>query len=60
LTNDAFYLTATDWVTGDEVFRVYAGNDIAFNPVLGQMHLSPDGDAYIGSLRGIIRFADLP
>jgi hypothetical protein len=60
LTTDAFYLTATDWVTGDEVFRVYAGNGIAFNPVFGQMHLSPDGDAYIGSLRGIIRFADLP
>ncbi len=32
---DAFYFTANDWQTGDEVFRIYGGNGIQFNPVLG-------------------------
>lgn len=55
---DAFYLTANDWATGDEVFRVYTGNDRPFNPVLGQPHLAPDGTAYVGTLEGIIRIGD--
>ena len=59
-TLDAYYFTATDWITGDEVFRIYAGNDIPFNPVLGQIHLHPDGYAYLGSLQGVTRIADTP
>ena len=57
---DAYYFTANDWATGDEVFRVYAGNDLPFNPVLGQPHLHPDGSAFVGTLHGIIRIADVP
>lgn len=57
---DAFYFTANDWVTGDEVFRVYAGDGVAFTPVLGQPHPHPDGYAFIGALHGIVRLADVP
>lgn len=59
-TLDAYYLTANDWVTGAEVFRVYAGNDLPFNPVLGQPHLGRSGAAYVGTLHGIVRVADTP
>jgi hypothetical protein len=59
-TLDAYYFTANDWVTGDEVFRIYAGDGQPFNPVLGQPHLGVDGVAYVGSLQGIIRIADGP
>jgi hypothetical protein len=55
---DAFYFTAVDWETGEEVFRLYTGNGRAFNPVLGQPHLHPDGYAFIGTLHGIVRIAD--
>ena len=59
-TLDAYYFTANDWVTGDEVFRIYAGDGQPFNPVLGQPHLGADGVAYVGSLQGITRIADGP
>jgi hypothetical protein len=58
--DDAYYMTATDWNTGQEVFRKYAGDGINFNPVAGQMHLHPDGYAFLGSLHGITRLADGP
>jgi len=60
LSLDAYYFTAHDWVTGAEVYRVYTGNDLPFNPVTGQAHIGPDGSAYFGSLHGIIRVADGP
>jgi len=59
-TDDAYYMTANDWVTGASVYAIYAGNDLPFNPVMGQPHLGPDGSAYFGSLHGIIRVADGP
>jgi hypothetical protein len=52
---DAYYFTANEWATGTEVFRIYAGNDYLFNPVLGQPHLSQDGAAYMGTMGGIVR-----
>ncbi len=55
---DAYYFTANDYTTGDEVYRVYAGDGRPFNPVLGQPHLGPDGAAYVGTLEGFIRIAD--
>lgn len=55
---DAWYFTANDWETGEEVFRIYAGNDTPWNPAVGQPHLSPEGVAYIGTLHGIARIAD--
>lgn len=57
---DAYYFTANDWETGDEVYRIYAGNDVAFNPANGQPHLHPNGAAYVGALQGIIRISDEP
>ena len=59
-TLDAYYFIASDWTTGAEVWRIYAGNDAPFNPVLGQPHLHPNGAAYVGTLQGIIRIADNP
>jgi len=57
---DAYYFTANDWVTGAEIFRIYAGNDTPFNPVLGQPHIGLDGSVYFGSLHGITRITDGP
>ena len=55
---DAFYLTANDWETGDEVFRVYAGDGRDHDPITGQPHLHPNGSIFVGALGGIMRFRD--
>jgi hypothetical protein len=55
---DVFYLLAHDWRSGAEVFRVYAGDDMAFNPVLGQPHLHPDGRTVMGVFKGVVLFKD--
>ena len=55
---DAYYFTGTDWATGDEIFRKYMGNDNPFNPVTGQLHIGPDGSAYIGTFHGVTRVVD--
>lgn len=55
---DAFHLVAHDWETGQEVFRVYAGDGQLFDPVLGQPHLHPEGQVLIGAMGGVILFRD--
>jgi hypothetical protein len=34
------------------------GNDNPFNPVTGQLHIGPDGSAYIGTFHGVTRVVD--
>lgn len=58
--NDVHYLTATDWDTGQELFRSYVGNDGPYNAITGQFHIGPDGSAYVGTVSGITRVADAP
>jgi hypothetical protein len=55
---DLFYLGAHDWETGAEIFRTYVGNGRAFNPVVGQVHMHPDGALYLGSLGGVTVMRD--
>ena len=56
---DLFYLTATSWQTGEEVFRSYIGDGKNFDPITGQVHIHPDGTLYIGCLRGVVAMRDV-
>jgi hypothetical protein len=56
---DIFYLTATSWETGQEVFRTYIGDGKTFDPITGQVHAHPDGTLYIGCLRGVVAMRDV-
>ena len=47
---DLFYLTATSWQTGEEVFRTYIGDGKNFDPITGQVHIHTDGTLYIGPI----------
>lgn len=57
---DAFYLTANDWETGEEVWRFYAGDGRQYDTITGQPHLHPNGSIFVGALGGIMRFRDAP
>jgi len=56
---DLFYLTATSWQTGEEVFRTYIGDGKPFDPIAGQVHIHPDGTLYIGCLYGVVAMRDV-
>jgi hypothetical protein len=56
---DLFYLTATSWETGDEIFRAYVGNGKDFDPITGQVHIHPDGSLFLGALRGVVLMRDV-
>jgi hypothetical protein len=56
---DLFYLTATSWETGEEIFRTYIGDGRPFDPITGQVHLHPDGTLYMGAVQGVIAMRDL-
>lgn len=51
---DLFYLTASSWQTGEEIFRTYIGNDRPFDPITGQVHIHPDGTLYLGAIQGVV------
>lgn len=55
---DLFYLTATSWETGEEIFRTYIGDGKSFDPITGQVHIHPDGTLYIGCLSGVVAMRD--
>lgn len=55
---DLFYLTATSWETGDEIFRAYVGDGKDFDPIAGQVHIHPDGSLFLGALRGVVLMRD--
>lgn len=56
---DLFYLTATRWDDGEEIFRTYIGDARPFDPITGQVHLHPDGTLYLGAAQGVIAMRDL-
>ncbi|MBW2545918.1 MAG: hypothetical protein JRE82_01545 [Deltaproteobacteria bacterium] len=55
---DLFYLTATSWESGEEIFRTYIGDGRPFDPITGQVHLHPDGTLYMGAVQGVIAMRD--
>jgi len=57
--DDYFYLTATSWETGEEIFRSYIGDGTPFDPITGQVHMHPDGTLYLGALRGVVMMRDV-
>lgn len=56
---DLFYLTATSWDTGIEIFRTYIGNERPFDPITGQVHIHPDGTLYLGAIQGVVAMRDV-
>ena len=56
---DLFYLTATRWEDGVEIFRTYIGNDRPFDPITGQVHVHPDGTLYLGAIQGVVAMRDV-
>ncbi|MGB3052972.1 MAG: hypothetical protein WBB42_18360 [Polyangiales bacterium] len=54
-----FYLTATSWETGEEIFRTYIGDQRPFDPITGQVHAHPDGTFYIGAAQGVVMMRDV-
>jgi hypothetical protein len=55
---DLFYLTATSWETGEDIFRTYIGNERPFDPITGQVHAHPDGTFYLGAVQGLVMMRD--
>jgi hypothetical protein len=53
-----FYLTATSWETGEDIFRTYIGNERPFDPITGQVHAHPDGAFYLGAVEGLVMMRD--
>ena len=56
---DLFYLTATSWEDGEEIFRTYIGDGRPFDPITGQVHLHPDGTVYLGAVQGVVAMRDV-
>ena len=57
--DDAWYLTALDFRTGETVYRRLAGGgDIGYNNNYAPVTIAPDGTAYVGVMGGVTRFAD--
>jgi hypothetical protein len=56
---DLFYLTATSWETGEEIFRTYIGDERPFDPITGQVHVHPDGTLYVGAVEGVVMMRDV-
>jgi hypothetical protein len=55
---DAWYLTALDFRTGDTVFKRLGGEGLGFNNNYAPITLGPDGTAYLGVLGGVVRWRD--
>ncbi len=56
--HDPWYLTAIDFRTGRTVYRALGGTGLGFNNNYAPVTIARDGDAYVGVLGGIVRFAD--
>jgi hypothetical protein len=54
-----FYLTATSWETGEDIFRTYIGDQRPFDPITGQVHAHPDGTFYLGAVEGVVMMRDV-
>jgi hypothetical protein len=57
-TQNLFYLTATSWETGEDIFRTYIGDQRPFDPITGQVHAHPDGTFYLGAVQGVVMMRD--
>jgi hypothetical protein len=55
---DAWYLTALDFRTGETVYSRLSGVGLGFNNNYAPVTLTPDGTAYVGVLGGVTRFRD--
>jgi hypothetical protein len=56
--HDPWYLTAISFRTGKTIFRVLGGTGLGYNNNYAPVTIARDGDAYVGVLGGIVRFAD--
>ena len=50
---DAWYFTAVDVRTGEQVWTQLAGTGVSFNNHYAAAYLSPQGDLFVGTLSGI-------
>lgn len=55
---DAWYFTAIDVCTGDTRFRKLAGLGPGYNNNYAPVSLATDGDAYVGTIGGLVRLRD--
>lgn len=55
---DAYYLTAVDFFTGETRFEALAGTGVSYDNNWGTTALGPDGCAYVGCLRGLLKICD--
>jgi outer membrane protein assembly factor BamB len=58
LAPDAWFLTAFDARTGEQVWSRHVGSGLGFNNNYAPVTLGPDGTAYVGTLGGLVRIAD--
>jgi hypothetical protein len=56
--DDAWYLTAIDFRTGETVYRRLAGVGLGYNNNYAPVTLARDGTAYVGVLGGVTMFRD--
>jgi hypothetical protein len=57
-SDDAWYLTALDFDTGETVFSRLAGTGLGYNNNFAPVTIGPDGAAYVGVLGGLTSFRD--
>jgi hypothetical protein len=56
--DDAWYLTAIDYRTGETVYKRLAGTGFGYNNNFAPVTIGPDQTAYVGVLGGITQFRD--
>jgi hypothetical protein len=54
---DAWYLTAIDFRTGQTIYRRLSGAGLGYNNNFAPITLAPDGTAYVGVLGGLVAFS---
>jgi hypothetical protein len=55
---DAWYLTAIDFRTGETVYKRLAGEGLGFNNNYAPITIGPDGTIYVGVLGGMVALRD--
>ncbi len=55
-----YYWTAISAMTGQTVFKVYAGNGLAYNNNYAGLALGPDATAYLATTGGMLALRDGP
>ena len=54
----AWYFTAVDFHTGEEVYKILTGTGWLFNNHYGSISISREGAAYVGIMGGLVRIGD--